>query len=100
VSDASGPAPRKSRRRRPPKKSKSADIWRAPAQPMPDPAPIVPIGDPTTMLRSLGDPPLPGQGAVAEHHLKAVVERAAQVAMALAATADLLVEPDDDPVDL
>ena len=69
------------------------------AQPMPEPAPIVPIGDPATLLRSLGDPPLPGQGAVAEHHLKAVVERAAQVAIALAAAADLLVEPGDE-VDL
>ena len=33
---------------------------------------------PPRSLRSLGDPPLQGQGAVAEHYLAAVVERAAQ----------------------
>ena len=53
--------------------------------------------DPTALLRSLGDPPLQGQGAVAEHYLAAVVERAAGLATALAATAGLLAEPDDDP---
>jgi hypothetical protein len=61
-----------------------------------DPAPIVPAGDPTAMLRSLGDPPLQGQGAVAEHYLAAVVEKAAGLATALALAAGLLAEPDRD----
>ena len=39
---------------------------------------------PTALLRSLGDPPLQGQGAAAEHYLAAVVERAAGLATALA----------------
>jgi len=57
---------------------------------------IVPTGDPTALVRSLGAPPLQGQGAVAEHYLAAVVERAALLATGLADTADLLAEPDDD----
>jgi hypothetical protein len=48
------------------------------------------------LLRSLGDPPLPGQGAAAEHYLAVVVERAAGLAVALAATAGLLAVPEDD----
>jgi mannitol/fructose-specific phosphotransferase system IIA component len=43
----------------------------------------------------LGDPPLQGQGAVAEHYVAAVVERAARFATALAASADLLAVPED-----
>ena len=81
---------------RPPKPH---DIWR-PVPQLPDPAPIAPASDATAMLRSLGDPPLPGQGAVAGHYLAAVVERAAGLATALAAAADVLAPPpganDDD----
>jgi hypothetical protein len=65
------------------------DIWR-PVPRLPDPEPIRPAGDPTAVLRSLGDPPLPGQGQVSEHYLAAVIERAAVVATALAASAGLL----------
>jgi hypothetical protein len=75
------------RGRRP--KAKGIDIWR-PVPILPDPEPIRPSNDPTAVLRSLGDPPLPGQGAVAEHYLAAVVERAAGLATALAASAGLL----------
>ena len=75
------------RGRRP--KHKGVDIWR-PVPILPDPEPIRPSNDPTAVLRSLGDPPLPGQGAVAEHYLAAVVERAAVLATALAASAGLL----------
>jgi hypothetical protein len=75
------------RGRRP--KAKGIDLWR-PVPILPDPAPIRPSNDPTAVLRSLGDPPLPGQGAVAEHYLAAVVERAAGLATALAASAGLL----------
>jgi hypothetical protein len=81
------------RGRRP--KPKSLDIWR-PVPILPDPAPIRPAADPTAVLRSLGDPPLPGQGAVAEHYLAAVVERAAILATALAASAGLLATGDPE----
>jgi hypothetical protein len=47
-------------------------------------------------LRSLGDPPLQGQGAAAGHYLAAVVERAAGLALALAATGGLLAEADGE----
>ncbi len=92
---------KKSRRRRSGQKSgaKRLDLWR-PVPQLPDPAPIVPASDPTLMIRSLGDPPLQGQGAVAEHYLAAVVERAAGLATALAAAGGLLAQPessnDDD----
>jgi hypothetical protein len=71
------------------------DLWR-PVPELAEPDPIVLVADPTALLRSLGDPPLQGQGAVAEHYLAAVVERAAGIAAALAASADLLADPDDD----
>ncbi len=69
------------------------DLWR-PVPELAAPEPIRPAGDPGVVLRSLGDVPLQGQGAVAEHHLVAVVERAAGLATALAAAAGLLAEAD------
>ncbi len=91
------PAPRKAPqgRRRRARKQKPADLWRA-VPTLAEPKPIKPSGDPAALLRSLGDVPLQGQGAVADHYLAAVVERAAGLATALAATADLLAEPDGD----
>lgn len=83
------------RRRRGPKR-KSTNLWR-PVPGLGPPAPIRPAGDPAAVLRSLGDAPLQGQGAVAEHYLSAVVERAAGLATALAATADLLADDEDGP---
>ena len=83
----------RSRRRRS-QRARTADLWR-PVPQLPDPEPIVPINDPTALLRSLGDPPLQGQGATAEHYLAAVVERAAGLATALAASAGLLAPPDE-----
>lgn len=77
------------------RKAKPNDIWR-PVPQLAEPAPIVPASDPTAILRSLGDPPLPGQGAVAQHYLAAVVERAAGLATALAAAAGVLGQPADD----
>ncbi len=74
---------------------KPLELWRAVPQ-LAEPEPIVPVSDPTALLRSLGDPPLAGQQAVAEHYLSAVVERAAGLATALAAAAGLLAEPVDD----
>lgn len=77
-------------------KAKPVDIWR-PVPQLPDPDPIRPASDPTALVRSLGDPPLPGQAAVAEHYLSAVIERAAVLASALAASADLLAPDDEEP---
>lgn len=72
-------------------KARPVELWR-PVPQLPDPEPIFPASEPTAVLRSLGDPPLPGQGAVAQHYLAAVVERAAGLATALAAAAGLLGE--------
>jgi len=65
------------------------DMWRPVPRP-PDPKPITPAHDPTALIRSLGHPPLPGQGTSAELYIATVVERAAGLATALAASADLL----------
>jgi hypothetical protein len=89
------PQPTKSQKRRRSKKSKGFDVWRS-GSALPDPEPIVPLRDPTALLRSLGDPPLQGQSQVAQHYLGAVVERAAGLATALAAAAGLLASPDPD----
>jgi hypothetical protein len=82
-------------RRRSPAKPKPFDMWQ-PAPEMGPPAPIAPPSDVTALLRSLGDPPLPGQGAVAQRYMAAVTERAAGLAAALAASADLLAGPEDE----
>ena len=71
------------------------DLWR-PVAPLADPEPIVPAPDPTALIRSLGTPPLHGQGATAEHYLAAVIEKAANLARALAMSADLLAPDGDD----
>jgi hypothetical protein len=90
-----GRAARSQGRRRRARKPKPVDLWR-PVPQLADPEPIVPADDPTALLRSLGHPPLQGQGTVAEHYMAAVVERAAGLATALAATAGLLAEPTTD----
>lgn len=76
-------------------KPRHIDLWQ-PVPGLPDPVPIEPANDPRMLVRSLGDPPLAGQGAVAEHYLGAVVDRAAGLATALAAAAGLLAEPAED----
>lgn len=76
-------------------KPRPADLWQ-PVPALPDPAPIEPATDPRALIRSLGDPPLAGQGAVAGHYLGAVVDRAAGLATALAAAAGLLADRDED----
>jgi hypothetical protein len=82
-------------RRRRAKKQRPIDLWR-PVTPLPPPAPIAPADDPTALLRSLGTPPLHPRGTVAEHYMATVLERAAGLATALAASADLLAPPDDE----
>ena len=70
------------------------DLWR-PRSELPPPEPIRPADDPTALLRSLGDPPLPGNRQATGHYLATVAERAAVLATALAASADLLEDPDE-----
>jgi hypothetical protein len=84
------------RRRRSGRGPRPADLWQGVPQ-LPEPAPITPATDPTALLRSLGDPPLPGRGVVTQNYLAAVVERAAGLATALAATGGLLAEPEPEP---
>ena len=60
---------------------------------------ITPADDPTVMLHSLSSPPLPGRETVAVHYFAAVAEKAASLAVALAAASDLL-EMDDVDVDV
>jgi len=97
----SGPR-RKSKQRRGGANNKKAappaEFWRAAPEP-PEPPDIVPANDPTALLRSMGPPPLPGQQNVALPYLEAVVQRAAILATALAASADLLDDGSDDPED-
>jgi hypothetical protein len=76
-------------------KQKPLDLWR-PVPPLPEVEPIVPAGDPTALVRSLGEAPLSVPGAAAEITIAAVVDRAAGLAMALAAAGGLLAEPGDD----
>lgn len=82
-------------RRRRGKKPKATDLWR-PVPPLPAPEPIHPASDPTVVVRSLGAPPLKGQGAEAEYRLAQVTDAAARTAMALAALAELTPAATDD----
>ena len=64
---------------------------------------ITPADDPTAVVGSLGPPPLGVHSGSAAHYLEAMYQKAAGVAVALAASADLLdlpqngstVQPDD-----
>jgi hypothetical protein len=58
---------------------------------------IRPPADPTVLVRSLGPPPLPAHGTAAQHYFDAVYEKAASLAVALAAASGLLAPdtPDD-----
>ena len=93
------PRPKNRSRRRRSQRARTADLWR-PVPQLPEPEPIVPINDPTALLRSLGDPPLQGQSTVGGHYLSAVIEKAAQRATALAMMAQVVAGTDEtDPVD-
>lgn len=75
-------------RRRGGNKLKAVDLWR-PVPQLPDPEPIEAASDPTMVFRSLGDPPLHGQGAHAGHEVAKVLVRASHLAEALAAASGL-----------
>lgn len=83
---------RKPNRRRG-QKHKPLDLWR-PVPTLEDPEPIRPAADPGMLVRSLGAPPLQGQGAQAEHAFELVLRRSSMLATALAATAGLLADED------
>lgn len=74
------------RRRRAPQR----DFWGAESTGDDEVALISPAADPTVMLRSLSSPPLPGRETVAVHYFAAVAEKAASLAVALAAASELL----------
>jgi hypothetical protein len=76
-------------------RNSSRDLWAA--VPPPDtPEPIQPAPDPTALITSLGSPPLRGHSVTAEYYLTAIVERAAALATALAASAGLLAPQNED----
>ncbi len=76
-----------------PQRPSAADIWRT-AAPLPDVEPITVPDEVGALLRSLGDPPMVA-GSLS-HYFTAVIERAAAVAAALALSADLLADPNDE----
>jgi len=57
---------------------------------------IRPSAEPTAMLQSLGPPQLPGGDTIAVHYFAAVYQRAAAMAVALAAASGLLDDEDGD----
>lgn len=71
---------------------KPTDLWR-PVPQLPEAELVVAAQDPAVLLRSLGDPPLMNKSTVAGHYIATVIERAAGLAAALAASADLLARP-------
>ena len=78
---------RPARGRRP---ANARDFWGSAEREPEEAALIRPSDDPTAMIRSLGPPPLPGRETVAEHYFAAVYDKAASLAIALAAASGLL----------
>ena len=81
------------RRRKKPRPSPVANFWRDTPTPV---EPITPADDVTALLRSLGPAPLSAQ--LADFYIAAVIDRAAALATALAASADLLATANDPAV--
>jgi hypothetical protein len=88
--------PRPNRKGRPPRhqgpRRRPAELWRV-VDELPPVEPIAPPERPGALLRSLGDPPL-GHGETTAGYFEAFVGRAADLAAALALTADLLASRD------
>ncbi|HEY2331115.1 MAG TPA: hypothetical protein VGH94_04290 [Acidimicrobiales bacterium] len=93
--NGSGQSTPSGRRRQRNRRRRSVAFW----QDLPEddtPTTVVPAAEPTAAIRSLGTPPLPGQGAVADHYIAAVVQRAAGLATALAAASGILEMPSEE----
>ena len=90
-----------SRRRRPANNPRSAQrFWGKPSAIGAAPL-VVPAEDPAAVVASLGPPPLGVHSNSATHYLEAMYQKAAGVAVALAASADLLDLGDEaEPADL
>ncbi|MBQ30676.1 MAG: hypothetical protein CL434_12900 [Acidimicrobiaceae bacterium] len=64
---------------------------------MPDsPAKIQVTEQPASVIRSLGSAPLTGQETVTEHYFEAVYQRSVALASALAASAEMLGDDEDE----
>jgi hypothetical protein len=90
-------SPRRRSKKRPGRGRQSTqplEFWKAPPA-LPPVERFVPARDPGAVLRSLGNPPLTGQGN-AGHYLEAAASKAAQMTHVLAKDAGLLINPDDD----
>jgi hypothetical protein len=66
------------------------DFWSGSAELAPLPASLRITTEPSAVVRSLGRPPLGGHEVAAEHYLRAVYDRAVNLATALAAVGDLI----------
>ena len=76
-------------------KKRLVDFWEVKGASPTDLAAAVNVpDDPTALVRSLGAPALPGQGANAEHYFTAVYDKASHVAYALAVANGLLADQD------
>lgn len=74
-------------------KKRLVDFWAVTGADVSDLAVAVSVpDDPTALVRSLGAPALPGQGANAEHYFSAVYDKASHVAYALAVANGLLAD--------
>ena len=80
------PAARRAPRRKP---AANRDFWGTESHDDAGGTVIRPATHPTALVRSLGPPPLPGGGVLPQHYFDAVYERAAALAVALAASAGL-----------
>jgi hypothetical protein len=89
------PNQRRGRRPQARQPNKKQGLWH-PVPPPGPPAPIQPSPDPAALVTSLGSPPLRGGSSAAEYYVAAVVERAAVLATALAASVQLLAESGDE----
>ena len=78
------------------KQTTTRDFWGRDDPDEEPPALIRPSDDPTAMIRSLGAPPLPGRETVSEHYFAAVYDKAASLAIALAAASGLLDMSDEE----
>ena len=90
-----------SRRRRPANNPRSAQRFWGKASAIGTTPLVVPAEDPAAVVASLGPPPLGIHSNSATHYLEAMYQKAAGVAVALAASADLLEMSDEaEPADL